>query len=117
VTVDDETIRANSELRQCPDCGGLARPNILIFGDSQWLSEQCEHQERRYADCLTRITGSKLLIVEFGAGLAVPTVRWECEHHDGQSVRVNPRDWQGPSGTISVPLGALEAIRRIDAAL
>ncbi|MEK6238796.1 MAG: hypothetical protein N2C14_29120, partial [Planctomycetales bacterium] len=32
VAVDEETIRATSALPACPDCGGLARPNILMFG-------------------------------------------------------------------------------------
>ena len=33
VDVDPETFRARRPLPSCPACGGLARPNVLMFGD------------------------------------------------------------------------------------
>ncbi len=36
VGVDEETMRAIEPLPECPNCGALARPNILMFGDGDW---------------------------------------------------------------------------------
>lgn len=36
VSVSETTMRAEGELPRCPSCGGLARPNILMFGDLDW---------------------------------------------------------------------------------
>ena len=36
VEVDEETLHALDPLPSCPGCGGLARPNILMFSDWEW---------------------------------------------------------------------------------
>ncbi|MAG93741.1 MAG: NAD-dependent protein deacetylase [Planctomycetaceae bacterium] len=117
VAVDDETIRATSELPTCPNCQALARPNILMFGDYDWISARCDEQHRRYVDWFRNVHARTLTVIEFGAGVSVPTVRYECEARVGKLIRVNPRDSRTPEGVISLPLGALEAIERIDALL
>lgn len=62
----------------------------------------------------------KVTIIEIGAGKAVPTVRNQSEYLmaslDATLIRINPREAEGPKGTISVPAGGLAALRRIDAA-
>jgi hypothetical protein len=45
---------------------------------------------------------------------AIPTVRAECEAHATTLIRINPREADTPTGGISLPLGALEALSRID---
>ncbi len=117
VAVDDETIRAISQLPTCPNCQALARPNILMFGDYDWISSRCDGQYRRYADWFRNVRARTLTVIEFGAGVSVPTVRYECEARAGRLIRVNPRDSDAPEGAISLPLGALDAIERIDALL
>lgn len=114
IVVDPETVRATAPLPTCQHCPCLARPNILMFGDMGWISNRTFQQEQRYAHWLETIAPRRLTIVEFGAGLAVPTVRWECERHNATLVRVNPRDYQLRFGGVALPIGALEAIRRID---
>ena len=47
----------------------------------------------------------------FRAGV---TVRQECERRGGQLIRVNPRDTRAPSGSIVLPVGALQAIEAVD---
>ena len=42
--VDAEYCRLRNELPQCPACGGLARPNILMFGDWGWVERRTELQ-------------------------------------------------------------------------
>jgi len=59
--------------------------------------------------------------MEFGAGLDVPTVRIFCEStwkkFNCDMIRVNPRDFQSSSGIISLPIGALKAISKIEEAM
>lgn len=112
--VDETTIRARPPLPRCPRCGGLARPNILMFGDWGWNSRRTEAQERRYREWLAEVGGSRLAVIELGAGLSVPTVRFECECAGGRLIRVNPRDSVAPPHSIAISVGALQAIQEID---
>lgn len=113
VTVDETTVRATSPLPNCPRCGAVARPNVLMFDDWEWRSDRCDGQTERYRHWLSSVDGQRVVILEFGAGTSVPTVRYECERRRGQLIRVNPRDPEVPPRAISLPLGALEAIQRI----
>ncbi len=117
VDVDEATIRARSEPPTCPRCGRIARPNILMFGDGDWLPARFEVQRRAYAAWLARAAGRRIVAVELGAGLAIPTVRMECERRSHALVRINPRDPETHGAGISIPLGALDALHAIDALL
>jgi NAD-dependent SIR2 family protein deacetylase len=114
VEVDESTFRAVEPLPACPHCGGMARPNILMFNDWGWISDRTQSQEESYSSWRDGIRGKKLVVIECGAGSAVPTVRWQCQHARGTLIRINPREPQGPGGTISISMGALEALRAID---
>jgi NAD-dependent SIR2 family protein deacetylase len=114
VEVDEATIRARSQPPACPDCGVVARPNILMFSDWEWDHQRCAEQQVRYGDWLREVRGRRVVAVELGAGLAIPTVRAECETRAQVLIRVNPREADTPSGGIAVPLGALEALGEID---
>ena len=81
-------------------------------------------QLSRYED-FTRQNCSKsqdpFVVVELGAGLAVPTVRWRGEGlvergKNGFMVRINPRDTDIPNKRqfVSLPLSGLDALERID---
>jgi NAD-dependent SIR2 family protein deacetylase len=112
--VDENTIRAMPPLPQCRHCTSLARPNILMFGDMEWNHRRTTEQERRYAHWADSVEGKRLAIIELGAGMAIPTVRMVCESHEGCLVRINPREADVPNNGISIPCGALAALRRID---
>jgi NAD-dependent SIR2 family protein deacetylase len=123
VDVDETTFRAGAPLPACPGCGALARPNILMFGDFDWDGSQSADQTDRLSAWLAPLSasGARLAIVECGAGRAVPTIRRFCErtaHPVHRTlVRINPREPDVPSGNVSIPLGALEALRSIDSLL
>lgn len=121
VQVDEQTMRASPPLPRCPECGDLARPNILMFGDGGWQSGRSHAQERRLEEWLTEARGARLVVVELGAGTHVPTVRWTSEklarELHGTLVRINPREAHGPPETMSVAAGALAGLTAIDAAL
>ena len=56
----------------------------------------------------------RLVVIELGAGTAVPTVRLECESASGTLIRINPREPEMPERGISIPLGALAVLHLID---
>lgn len=116
VEVNEETIRAAAPLPTCPGCGAIARPNVLMFNDGDWDSSRTDGQQQRYHDWLRRSKGRRIVAIELGAGLAIPTVRVECQTRADLLVRINPREAEVSAG-ISVPLGALEALESIDSLL
>ncbi|MBN2424599.1 MAG: NAD-dependent deacetylase [Calditrichaceae bacterium] len=120
VEVDKESFEAQEPLPLCPHCGKLARPNVLMFGDWSWVPHRTEFQHIRMNEWMDKIlrAGHKLLVIELGAGIAVPTVRYESENRAEQSggilLRINPRDDQAPAGHLSLTMRALEGIEYID---
>lgn len=118
IEVDDEAMRAVLPLPECPACGALARPNVLMFNDWKWLPHRTSEQERRFEGWLGALGGSRLVIIEMGAGSAVPTVRFTSERLASRPgttlVRINPREPQVPPGHIGIPVSSLEALRAID---
>ena len=119
IHVDMGTFRAREPLPICPHCGALARPNVLMFGDLDWVSDRSDTQEYRLLKWLKDLqrNGAKLAVVEIGAGKAVPTVRYQSERvagsNNGTLIRINPRDYEVPAGQIAIPLGGFEGIKRV----
>ena len=118
VEVDEDSFRAVSSVPECPRCGELARPNVLMFNDWHWIPHRSSAQERRLEAWIDEAKNSRLVIIELGAGSAVPTVRMTSERVarslDATLVRINPREPKAPYGQVSLPLGALEALEAID---
>ncbi|MBI5382783.1 MAG: NAD-dependent protein deacetylase [Opitutae bacterium] len=116
--VDEATLRAGGELPRCSVCGGLARPNVLMFDDATWSPGRSAAQQIRFRLWLRRLTRGKLVVVEIGAGTAVPTVRQNAEQLASAAgtplIRINPREADGPANAISIPTTALVALEAID---
>lgn len=117
VAVDPESFRASPPLPACPRCGALARPNILMFGDPGWDDARTDAQYDRMNAWLSSLRGRAVVVVECGAGTAIPTVRHTSETLAATLVRINPREPEGPDGTLSLAAGALRGLRAIDAAM
>lgn len=117
VAIDDETMRARPPLPSCPSCGSLARPNILMFGDWDWDSGRTATQEAELGQWLDQVRSARLVVVECGAGTAIPTVRQFCEQVAAQSaatlIRVNPREPEVPPGHIGLAVGALAGLQAL----
>jgi NAD-dependent SIR2 family protein deacetylase len=95
VAVDEETMRAVEPLPSCPSCGALARPNILMFGDHDWIPDRTAEQAVRHRAFLRGGDRARLVVVELGAGTAVPTVRRQAElasATSGALIRINVRE-------------------------
>ena len=114
--IDEERCHLVSDLPLCPQCGALARPNILMFGDWGWLESRTAQQEQAMARW--RCSVERLLVIEIGAGSAIPTVRRLGENLPGQLVRINPREAQIAHGKgVSIAEGSYAALSAIEAAL
>ena len=88
-----------------------------MFGDGGWIWDRYVQQATKYREWLREIRGSRIVAVELGAGLAIPTVRNECQSQSAVLIRINPREADTPAGGIPLPLGALEALAKIDEVL
>lgn len=117
INVNEEIFEAVGELPRCPKCGGIARPNILMFGDWYWIGDRTYAQEDALNDWFADIKDSNLVVIECGAGTSVPTVRYKSEdsaaRNGNRLIRINPREEHVPEGHISIQLGAEEGISKI----
>jgi NAD-dependent SIR2 family protein deacetylase len=119
ISVDEKVFRAREPLPRCRKCGEMARPNILMFWDGEWIESRSQLQRSRLDDWLERLDEhkSKLVVIELGAGVALPTVRQVSERMvkrlSGKLIRINLRDEKAPHGEISMRLGAAEAMAKI----
>ncbi|WP_284745031.1 SIR2 family NAD-dependent protein deacylase [Amycolatopsis sp. RTGN1] len=118
VSIDPETMRAVPPLPSCPRCGGLARPNILMFGDDAWVPDRGQAQLHELT--VWRRGVRDLVVVELGAGQAIPTVRRYAElasAASGALIRINPREPEiRHNRGVSIAAGALETLTALAAA-
>ncbi|MFN3788825.1 SIR2 family NAD-dependent protein deacylase [Massilia sp.] len=107
-------------LPACPYCGGIARPNVLMFDDWAWNDTLREQQAQR---CRSWLDGVRRpLVIEIGAGMNIPTVRHFSHRvvlqHGGSLLRINPREAQiGNLPGVALAGGALACLAAIDAVL
>jgi NAD-dependent SIR2 family protein deacetylase len=118
--IDERTMRAAS-IPACPHCHGVARPNILMFGDFSWLDERCRAQEERYQDFLHQQQGKRIVVIEIGAGTAIPTIRATSERigraPQATVIRINLREAEISPPHLSLPCGGLAGLTALDALL
>lgn len=113
--VDEAACEWQGELPRCPRCGALARPNILMFDDWHWNHTRSARQRMLLDTWLDSAPAP--LVIEIGAGRAVPTVRnftRRMQQRGSPLVRINLRDANihNPDA-IELALGAREALERI----
>lgn len=105
-----------SPLPRCPHCAALARPNILLFDDYDWVEERLNWQQRWFDGWFATLR--QPVVIELGAGRAIPTVRHFSERHGPRVIRINPRE-----SAINLRIGigiadtALNALQRLDTRL
>lgn len=112
--VDEENCRLISELPRCGTCGGIARPNILMFADWDWNDGTTDRQQMYLNAWLAGVRN--LVIIEIGAGKSIPTIRNLGGRQDGYMIRINSRDYwlnTGKNG-VSLAMGGLEALQLIN---
>lgn len=104
-----------SELPTCPQCGLIARPNVLYFEDHDFCPERYEIQLEQYRQFMEHATLRTPLAIEIGAGTLLPTLRHESLKFD-HVIRINPDpdDNFSNDNTIHIQKNALEALRRLN---
>ena len=118
ILVDPDTLHATSRLPRCPRCSGMARPNVLLFGDDGFVRTRRNEQRRWFVRWLSAALLGRLVIVELGAGSSIPIVRHEGEmlarRTNVRLVRINLYEPESPAGVISIPGPALDTTRIIN---
>ncbi|VBM56248.1 silent information regulator protein Sir2 [Burkholderia pseudomallei] len=89
--VDEERCVLTPPLPCCPECGGVARPNILMFDDSDWIETRVKRQRMRFEAWLLSV--ERIVVIELGAGRAIPTVRSVSERNGASIIRINTNEY------------------------
>ncbi|MEP7181660.1 MAG: Sir2 family NAD-dependent protein deacetylase [Betaproteobacteria bacterium] len=121
----DPDVDANAcELRSAPPvckfCGGPSRPNVLMFGDWSWSPWREQMQTVRLEEWLATVR--RPVVIELGAGTAIPSVRQFSERmihkFDSRLIRINPREATvSNSSHVAIEAGALAGLTAIFAVL
>ncbi|MFC7410255.1 SIR2 family NAD-dependent protein deacylase [Hydrogenophaga atypica] len=118
--VDEVECRLLNNPPTCPRCGALARPNVMMFNDHEWLEHRQAGQARALEAWLQLV--ERPVVVEVGAGTAIPTVRHFSHQilhrYAGRLIRINPLDCTVPTPRdVGIQLRALEALQLLESAL
>ena len=116
-TVDESSMKSKV-IPTCQHCGHIARPNILMFGDDSWVSNRSDIQYQNFSKWVKSISNKgNTIILEIGAGKAVPTIRHFASHvansTNGTIIRINPYDYTIEKPHISLPMKAIDALELI----
>lgn len=114
--VDLERCLLRNAPPRCPQCGGMARPNVMMFNDWDWLDSRSKPQAARQRQWLMSV--SRPVVVEIGAGTAIPSVRYFSQSmvhsHGGQIIRINPHESVVASGAgVGLAMGAAAGLAAI----
>lgn len=116
--VDTDNCLLLNEPPWCPRCSEMARPNVLMFGDWAWVSMRQQQQEQGLQAWLDACR--RPVVIEIGAGTAIPTLRRFAERFGAPLIRINSKPAEAEvalARDVSIPLGALEGIRGIASAM
>jgi NAD-dependent SIR2 family protein deacetylase len=112
--VDEANCRLLSPLPRCPGCGAVARPNVLMFDDYSFVDTRTDQQEMRLEGWFADVRAP--VVIELGAGRAIPTVRNFSVRHGPRVIRINPRESAiDPRQGIGIAGNALDVLGRLDA--
>lgn len=116
-TVDESRCELLGLLPVCPRYGGPARPNILMFNDSGWIGTRHERRAAHRLGWLQHV--KRPVVIELGAGTAIPTVRHFSHRmaleHNAALIRINPQNPRlGNLPDVAIEGGALDVLAAID---
>jgi NAD-dependent SIR2 family protein deacetylase len=116
--VDTQNCLLRNPPPHCPHCGGMARPNVLMFGDSGWIAERSAAQGDRQEAWLSKVR--QPVVIELGAGTAIPSVRHFSRYVTGKSgfggrlIRINPNECEVQNRQdVSLKMGAAAGLAAI----
>lgn len=110
--IDASACRYRGEVPKCRACGGVARPNILMFNDWSWVSDRADSQERRFERFAERAV--RPVVIEIGAGTGIPSLRNLSRRRVWPIVRINLGEAGVEEGEgVGLRAGALKGIRAL----
>jgi NAD-dependent SIR2 family protein deacetylase len=115
--IDEEGCYLKNALPRCDQCDSIARPNIYMFNDGGWIENRQREQQAAQDRWLKTI--EQPVVVELGAGTAIPSVRDFGEKMGRQFgatlIRINPRQAEVDRETdVGLPMGAAAAIAALN---
>lgn len=117
--IDKERGLLVNELPRCPACLGLARPNILMFDDWNWISSRSSRQIEGFNNWFENhfTKGKNPIVIEIGAGTGLPKIRKLSNQVPYPLIRINLHEAEVPSvgrpHSIGIQMGGLEALTAI----
>jgi len=114
--IDENNLLAKDPLPNCKNCGAIARPNILMFDDYNWIEERALNQRNFYKKWLDTIEPESTVIIEIGAGVSGCSARNETKRNRKMSniIRINPTDAKGNDKTVSIKMNELDTLLAIN---
>jgi len=104
-----QTLTHVDEIPTCPKCWSFSRPQVMMFNDPWFVMQTVNDQSIKYMNW--QADKRRILGIEIGAGLVVPSIRMFGEERTDILIRINPNDHQiNRTDDISIPLGALSGI-------
>lgn len=114
--VDESACMLLSDLPRCPHCGGVARPAIMMFGDGEWIDHRLRVQFAQLQAWRNKL--ERLLVIEIGAGTAIPSVRHFGERQGAPIIRINPDEAKTDADRgVSLTMRGVEAMQGIASVL
>jgi NAD-dependent SIR2 family protein deacetylase len=118
--IDETACHWLGPLPTCPQCGGIARPSVLMFNDMGWLQDRYDRQRDKLDEWLGRV--KRPVVIEIGAGDRIATVRRFSERmvrrDGGRLIRINLRESRVyRPDDVGLAQSALVALRDMDALL
>lgn len=118
--IDERLCQLRNPGPLCPHCGGLARPNVLMFSDWGWVEDRTAAQSSWQEAWLSGV--KRPVVIELGAGTAIPSVRHFSQRviHEfgGRLIRINPREYGVPTRMdVGLSMGAAAGLAAIAKAL
>lgn len=111
--VDEVSCLLQGDLPTCPHCAGLARPHILMFDDVDWHHTSAVQQRWRLEQWIAATR--HLVVIEIGAGSALPTVRRFGERYGPRVIRINAREAAiAPHIGTGIAGSAIDVLRELD---
>lgn len=114
--IDEAKCLWRGGLPECPYCGGLARPNVLMFYDAEWIPKRTARQR----ECFEHWQSSSktMVVIELGAGTALPTIRRFSLSQGSPVIRIDPRNATlPPDAGVGLAMGARQALELIAATI
>ena len=117
IKVDMERIEAEV-LPKCNYCDEIARPNILMFDDWNFIDTRIAMQSKKFEAWKKINKNKRKVILEIGAGSTIPTLRiygnMASRTLNTTLIRINPREPEvSNKSSIGLALGGMDGIEKV----